>query len=75
MHLCNGDTFNEAYNQFKDNTQLVAIGINCTSPFHVTALLKSAKKSEITLSSKPFIVYPNDGRLWDGVTQKFIETG
>ena len=37
----------------------MAVGINCTKPELITDLLRSAK------STKPFIVYPNSGRLWD----------
>jgi len=37
----------------------IAVGINCTKPQLITELLRSAK------SSKPFIVYPNSGRVWD----------
>jgi homocysteine S-methyltransferase len=37
----------------------MAVGINCTKPELVTNLLASAK------STKPFIVYPNSGRVWD----------
>ena len=37
----------------------MAVGINCTKPELITELLRSAK------SSKPFIVYPNSGRVWD----------
>ena len=37
----------------------MAVGINCTKPELITELLRSAK------SNKPFIVYPNSGRVWD----------
>ena len=37
----------------------MAVGINCTKPELITELLRSAK------SGKPFIVYPNSGRVWD----------
>ena len=37
----------------------MAVGINCTKPELITDLLRSAK------SNKPFIVYPNSGRVWD----------
>ncbi len=35
------------------------IGINCTKPELITELIRSAK------SSKPFVIYPNSGRIWD----------
>jgi homocysteine S-methyltransferase len=37
----------------------IAVGINCTKPELITDLLSSAK------SNKPYIVYPNSGRVWD----------
>ena len=37
----------------------MAVGINCTKPELITGLLRSAK------SNKPYLVYPNSGRVWD----------
>jgi len=37
----------------------MAVGINCTKPELITDLLRSAK------SDKPYVVYPNSGRVWD----------
>jgi homocysteine S-methyltransferase len=37
----------------------IVVGINCTKPELITDLLNCAK------SAKPFIVYPNSGRVWD----------
>jgi homocysteine S-methyltransferase len=37
----------------------LAVGINCTKPEIIAGLLQSAK------SDKPFVVYPNSGRIWD----------
>ena len=37
----------------------MAVGINCTKPELITDLLRSAK------STKPYVVYPNSGRVWD----------
>ncbi len=60
--LCVGDLFKDAYLRFKDNKQLVAIGINCTDPKYISALLRSVSRDE---SSLPFVVYSNDGSEWD----------
>ncbi len=67
-HLCNGDEFKMAYETFKDNKQLIAVGINCTSPFHISSLLKNAGGVS---GDKEFIVYSNDGRVWNAESQKF----
>ena len=37
----------------------MAVGINCTKPELIADLLRSAK------SNKPYVVYPNSGRVWD----------
>ena len=37
----------------------MAVGIYCTKPELITDLLRSAK------SDKPYVVYPNSGRVWD----------
>ena len=37
----------------------MAVGINCTKPELIGDLLRSAR------SDKPYVVYPNSGRVWD----------
>ena len=37
----------------------MAVGVNCTKPELITDLLRSAK------SDKPYVIYPNSGRVWD----------
>ncbi len=44
----------------------MAVGINCTAPEFITDLLRSAN------SKKPYVVYPNSGRLWDAVKKEWI---
>lgn len=55
-HLSIGDTFKEAYETFKNNPQLVAIGVNCTDTRYVSSLFESVSKEDRTT---PFVVYPN----------------
>ena len=43
----------------------MAVGINCTKPELITDLLRSAK------SSKPYVIYPNSGRVWDAVKKEW----
>jgi homocysteine S-methyltransferase len=43
----------------------MAVGVNCTPPELITDLLRSAK------SDKPYVVYPNSGRLWDAVKKEW----
>lgn len=37
----------------------MAVGVNCTKPELIADLLRSAK------SDKPYVIYPNSGRIWD----------
>ena len=61
--LCNGQTFANAYNTFKNNKQLIAVGINCSSPAHINGLLKSVTRSSDDL---PFVIYTNFyGKAWE----------
>jgi homocysteine S-methyltransferase len=50
----------------------VAIGINCTAPQYIESLIEEIK----TVTSKPIIVYPNGGavynaltKTWDGISK------
>jgi homocysteine S-methyltransferase len=43
--------------------QTVAIGVNCTAPKFITALIGELRAA----SDKPIIVYPNSGEGWDSV--------
>ena len=47
----------------------MAVGINCTKPELITDLLRSAS------SPKPFIVYPNSGRVWDAKNKVWTGSG
>jgi homocysteine S-methyltransferase len=58
-----GQTFTEAVAIAQD---AIAVGVNCTAPELITDLLRSAK------SDKPYVVYPNSGRLWDAVKKEWI---
>jgi len=57
-----GQTFAQAVAIAQD---AIAVGVNCTPPELITQLLLSAK------SDKPFVVYPNSGRLWDAVKKEW----
>jgi homocysteine S-methyltransferase len=50
---------------------LVAVGVNCTAPRHVPALLAVARTS----TDLPLIAYPNGGDRWDGATRRWVGEG
>ena len=46
---------------------VVAVGVNCTAPEHVTALVEAA----VAASGKPAVAYPNSGETWDGAARRW----
>ena len=60
-HISEGQVFADCVRQLEDNPQIAAIGINCTSPKFISALIREAKK----VTDKPLLVYPNSGETYD----------
>lgn len=56
---CYGDEFSDVVSKLCLNPKISALGINCTHPNYISALLKSAQ-----FGLKPFVVYPNSGEDW-----------
>jgi homocysteine S-methyltransferase len=50
---------------------IVAVGVNCTAPTHLPALLAAAR----TATDHPLIAYPNGGDTWDPSTRRWVATG
>ncbi|KAJ7377010.1 hypothetical protein OS493_031283 [Desmophyllum pertusum] len=60
-HTCHGELFADVVTKaVNQSTQIVAVGVNCTSPLFVKSLLQSIK-GKVDL---PFVVYPNSGEEW-----------
>ena len=51
-----------------DHPRIVAVGVNCTAPRHVPALLAAAHEA----TAKPLIAYPNRGDRWDATTRRWV---
>ncbi|MDQ1618931.1 MAG: homocysteine S-methyltransferase [Actinomycetota bacterium] len=51
--------------------RLVAVGVNCTAPQHVAALVRTA----VEASGKPAIAYPNSGEGWDAEARSWSGPG
>jgi homocysteine S-methyltransferase len=56
-----GEPFGEAVAAASAARDVVAVGVNCTAPHHVRALLKTARAS----TALPLVAYPNRGDTWD----------
>jgi len=61
-HTCHGELFSECYEMVSKCPQIIAIGMNCVSPKHVSGLLSSVPSH---LRRIPICVYPNSGEEWD----------
>lgn len=59
--LCDGTPVSEVVRELDDIPNLVAMGINCTAPEHITSLLHRMR----TATEKPLFVYPNRGGYYD----------
>jgi homocysteine S-methyltransferase len=46
---------------------VVAVGLNCTPPNVIPALIREARKG----TQKPILVYPNSGEMWDAQTNSW----
>jgi len=73
LSVCAGQPFAEAVQVAASAPTVRAVGINCTAPSHVSGLLRSAV--EAGGEHLPFVVYPNAGRVWDGVNSVWLGSG
>ena len=60
-YISEGQVFADCVKQLEAHPQIVAIGINCTSPRYIPALVHQAKK----VTKKPILVYPNSGETYN----------
>jgi homocysteine S-methyltransferase len=60
-HVCEGQKLEVCVRQVEASPQVAAVGVNCTSPAFIPALIGEAKKA----TSKPILVYPNSGEMYD----------
>ncbi|MBT9585399.1 homocysteine S-methyltransferase [bacterium] len=68
---CAGDSFVEVVRSLSGNHTLLALGVNCTDPNHVTPLLNSAARQ----TDRPWVVYPNHGQVWDPILEDWAGQG
>lgn len=61
QHISDGTPLAEAVVPLSDLSQVVALGVNCTAPRYIPALIGAAR----TATAKPIVVYPNSGETYD----------
>ena len=67
-HTAAGEPIEDAVRVTDGVAGLVAVGVNCTAPRHVTGLLARARAA----TDLPLIAYPNGGDAWDAVTRRWV---
>lgn len=65
-HIADGHTIEEAASVFDDLPQVIAVGVNCTSPAHVGSLIRRLRARG---GAKAIIVYPNSGEAYCAETK------
>lgn len=61
-HICDGTPIIEAIKLFENNENVLALGVNCTSPDYVLDLIKVIRNSK---TSKKIIIYPNSDEIYE----------
>ncbi len=68
--VAHGERLRDCANAVAVFPQTVAIGVNCTPPAHIPALIRELRAA----TGKPVIVYPNSGEGWDAAHRRWTGT-
>ncbi len=66
-HLRSGELFEAAVAAVAGSPAVVAVGVNCTAPEHVTSLVRLARG----VTAKPIVAYPNSGEGWNAAGRRW----
>jgi homocysteine S-methyltransferase len=66
-HVAHGEFLRDCAEAMAESEQVVAIGINCTAPRYVEALIGEARRG--CGDRKAVIAYPNSGETWEASTR------
>lgn len=66
-HLSDGSPIERVAAELEAAPQIVALGVNCTRPRFISSLLDRLRQG----TSKPLVVYPNSGELWDAEERRW----
>jgi homocysteine S-methyltransferase len=66
-----GDDVRAVFDLARDHPGVIAVGVNCTAPEHVRALISAA----VEVTGKPAIAYPNSGEGWDAAARSWTGDG
>jgi homocysteine S-methyltransferase len=67
--LSDGSRLSELAGDCDTESQVAAVGINCTAPHWISSLIQEARRG----TDKPIVVYPNSGELYDPIGKRWLE--
>ena len=67
--LNDGTAIEECVSIFADHPKVFAIGVNCTAPKYVSALITAIKKQ---IDSKKIVIYPNSGEAYNAKSKTWM---
>ncbi len=70
-HISDGTPMRECAAVLSDCDQIVAIGVNCTAPRHISSLIDELRAGA---PEKSVVVYPNSGEVYDTKTKRWAGT-
>jgi homocysteine S-methyltransferase len=70
-NISEGTAFGAAVRAVAASSQVVAVGVNCTAPRYVEALLLAAQQE----TDKPLVAYPNSGESFDAGSGEWCAEG
>ena len=68
QHISDGSRIEKVVSELDDCSQIVAIGVNCTSPRLIEDLTRALQRA----TDKPVVVYPNSGEGWDAIGRCWV---
>jgi homocysteine S-methyltransferase len=67
QHISDGTPIAQCVHEVMSTPGVAAIGVNCTSPAHITSLVEITRAE----TDLPIVVYPNSGEAWDAAVKKW----
>jgi homocysteine S-methyltransferase len=71
LQVAHGESLRECAALAASFPQTIAVGVNCTHPRWITSLIRELRLA----SSKPIVVYPNSGEVWDAAARRWTGSG
>ena len=71
QHLNDGTPIEECVALFAKHPNILAIGVNCTAPEHISGLIQRIQEQS---GEKKIVIYPNSGEVYDAESKTWSDT-